>query len=112
MTIQFPELAKLLGNDPDKVRLVIGEFYRSATLDLQRLERAAAADRWDVVHEIAQRLHVGCLQICEPAAAHAATLLGHVPGEFFADVYARRRPDIVELLERAQEFTDGDASAS
>jgi hypothetical protein len=105
MTVQFPELSELLGNDQSKVRLVVRVFYRWAVMDMQRLEHAAAARQWNAVRELAQRIHVGCLQICERNAADAAAELGRVPGEHFADAYARRRTDIVELLDRAEEFS-------
>src|SRR5687768_14419344 len=105
MTVQFPELAELLGNDLDKVRLVVRVFYRGAVMDLQRLEHAAAARQWSTVRELVQRIQVGCLQVCERNAADAAAELGRVPDEQFADAYARRRMDIVELLDRAEEFS-------
>lgn len=105
MTVQFPELAELLGNDQDKVRLVVRAFYRWVAMDLQRLERAVAARQWPIARELAQRIHVGCLQVCERNAADAASELWRTPGEQFADAYARRRVDIVELLNRAGEFT-------
>lgn len=107
MTVQFPELAELLGNDPDKVRLVVRVFYRCAAMDLQRLERAAAAQQWQTVREFAQRIHVGCLQVCERNAAAAAAELAHINGDSFADAYSRRRTEIVELLNRAEEFSGG-----
>lgn len=105
MTVQFPELAELLGNDQDRVRLVVRVFYRWAAMDLQRLERAAAAQQWQTVRELAQRIHVGCLQMCERNAADAAAELGRIQGESFAEAYARRRADIVELLDRAEKFS-------
>lgn len=106
MTVQFVELAMLLGHDQDRVRLVVREFYYSATKDLLLLECAAAAHEWQTVRELAKRIHVSCLQICESRAADAASALGNIPGEFFAGIYAMRRVDIVDLLDRAKEFSD------
>ena len=104
MTVQFPELAELLGNDQDKVRLVVRVFYRWVAMDLQRLEHAVAARQWQIARGLAQRIHLGCLQVCERNVADAAAELERTADERFADAYARRRVDIVELLDRAEEF--------
>lgn len=104
MIAQFPELARLLENDQDKVRRVVWEFYRSATKDLHRLEQAVAAHDWQVVRGMAYRLHVSCLQVGEGAAADAAARLASISSEFFAEAYERRRLPIVESLDRAEQF--------
>lgn len=100
MDEQFEELAKLLGNDRERVRLVLREFCQSVMIDLSRLEQAAAAHKWHAVREFAKRIQLGCLQIGELDAANAVATLGWIPGEMFADAYAKRRAAIVELVSR------------
>jgi hypothetical protein len=107
MDAQFEELAKLLGNDRERVRLVLRDFCQSVTTDLSRLEQAAAAHQWHAVREFAKRIQLGCLQIGELDAANAMATLGWIPGEMFSDVYAQRRAHIVEALCRVKESAGG-----
>ncbi|ALN78621.1 hypothetical protein [Lysobacter antibioticus] len=104
MTIHFPELAKLLENDQNKLQRVVWEFYRSSIKDLRRLEQAAAANEWQSVQRLAQRIQIGCLQLGEHDAANAAAGLAHSSAEFFADAYRQSLPQIVQTLDRAEEF--------
>jgi len=104
MTVQFPELSELLGHDADKVRLVARAFYRGAAMDLQRLVCAAATQEWQTVSVLAQRIQVDCLQLSENDMATVVAELGRVPGERFADTYARYLPVIDGLLARVNEF--------
>ena len=104
MNLQFPELAALLGQDSDKVRLVARAFYRSAAMDLQRLQDAAAAQKWKAVSEFAQRIQLDCLQLSESNAANVVAELGRLPAERFADAYDRYQPVITELLSHMEDF--------
>lgn len=104
MTSPFPELAKLLQDDEDKVRRVVGEFHRSATRDLHSLEQAAAAQEWKSMRSLAYRLHVSCLYVGGQVAADATAALGLVDARNFAGALARCRPDIVDLLDRAETY--------
>jgi hypothetical protein len=106
MAVHFPELAKLLEHDQDKMVRVLQAFYRSASKDLFRLEQASVAHEWQAVRDIAHRLHISCLHVGERVAADAAAAVASVPGEFLAELYDRRRPLIVESLLRAEEFLD------
>jgi hypothetical protein len=106
MTAQFPELAQLLEHDRDKIVRVLQAFHRSASKDLCRLDQAAIAHEWQTVRGMAHRLHVSCLHVGQRDAADAAAALACIPGEFFAELYHRRRPLIVDSLERAEEFID------
>jgi hypothetical protein len=110
MTVQFPELARLLEYDQEKVQRVVWEFYRSATKDLHRMEQAATAHEWEKVRELAHRIHVSCLQVGERDAAEAAAVLARIPGEFFAEAYSRRRSQIIDSLDRAERFVGGSIS--
>jgi hypothetical protein len=107
MTAHFPELAQLLEHDREKVQRVVEAFYRSASKDLSRLEQAAVACEWQAVRGMAHRLHVSCLHVGEREAATAAATLACIPGEFFAELYHRRRSLIVDALDRAEEFISG-----
>ena len=111
MTVEFPELARLLEHDQDKVQRVVWEFYRSAIKDLHRLEQAATTHDWQMVRNLAHRIHVSCLHVGERDAAEAAATLAVIPGEFFADAYQRRGPKIVESLDRAEKFVGRRISA-
>jgi hypothetical protein len=104
MTIQYPELSALLGNDDEKVRLVVRTFYRGAAMDLQRLVRAAAIQEWRTVRELSRRIQADCQQLSETDTAAAIAELGRVPGEQFADTYARHQPVINGLLTRMHAF--------
>ena len=104
MTVEFHELAQLLEHDQEKVQRVVWEFYRSATKDLHRLEQAAAAHEWQVVRNLAHRIHVSCLHVGERDAAEAAAALASIPGEFFAEAFHRRRHRIADSLDRAERF--------
>jgi len=105
MSLHFAGLAQQLGHDQRRVRLVLCEFSHSVAADLLRLERAAAGQRWHAVREFAQSIEAACLQISERNAADAAATLVQIPGDLFEDAYATRRPQIVELLCRAKEFS-------
>jgi hypothetical protein len=104
MSVQFPELSALLGHDAYKVHLVARVFYRGVAMDLQRMVRAAATQEWRSVRDLAYRIQVDCLQLSEYDAATAINELGRVPGERFADAYARHQPVIDRLLNRMDEF--------
>lgn len=112
MTVRFPELAELLEHDQDKMVRVLQAFYCSASKDLCRLEQAAAVHEWQAVRGMAHRLHISCLHVGERDAADAAAALASMPGEFFAELYDRKRPLIVNSLQRAEEFLNGATLAS
>ncbi len=104
MTAHFPELARLLHNDEDRVQRVVWEFYRSATKDLHQLDKAAGDRRWLAARDIARLIFFSCLQVGERDAAEAAADLARTPDELFADAYRERGPEIVCSLNRAEEF--------
>jgi hypothetical protein len=54
-----------------------------------------------MVSELAQRIHLGCLQMCESRAAKAAIVLADVR-DASSDAYVRHRAEIADLLKRAQ----------
>jgi hypothetical protein len=111
MAVYFPELAQLLEHDQDKMVRVLQAFYRSASKDLCRLEQAAVVHEWQTVRGMAHRLHISCLHVGERDAADAAAALASIPGEFFAELYDRRRPLIVGSVQRAEEFLNRATSA-
>ncbi|ALN80759.1 hypothetical protein LA76x_2629 [Lysobacter antibioticus] len=104
MSAQMAEFCELLEHDPDKVRHVARVFYRGVAADLQRLEGAAAANEWQLVSELSQRIHSVCLQLSEHDGASVAAELRQVAGERFAAAYARHRPVIAELLSHSEDF--------
>ena len=104
MAIQFAEPSQRLGNDEEKDRQVVREFYRSVAHDLWHLQTAAAAGRWATVSAFAQRIQVSCLQVRERKAAEAAAVLSRYPSEFFAGAHANCGWDIAELMDRAETF--------
>lgn len=104
MTVPFPELARLLDDDPDKMQRVVWEFYRSATKDLHRLEQAAAAQQWQAARDLARRIRVSCLQVGERDAAVAAAVLAGMSSGCFAETYSQWRSRIESALDRAEQF--------
>ena len=79
-------------------------FYRSAAMDLQRLEHAAAENQWQSVGELAQRIQMSCLQLDEKEAFTAMAELGCVRGKGFTGAYARHKPVVAGLLHRMKHF--------
>ncbi|ALN78620.1 hypothetical protein [Lysobacter antibioticus] len=79
-------------------------FYRGVAADLKRLERAAAANEWQVVSELSQRIQAICLQLSEHDGASVAAELRQVACERFAAAYALHRPVIAKLLSHTEDF--------
>jgi hypothetical protein len=108
----YPLLAGRLGFDEDRLRRVVGAFYRGSLHDLVSLEHAAARGDWAQVRRLAARIGIGCAQVGERNAGEglAALLEPHcdtAARAIFLNVYEVRRAALLAAIERAGALSFG-----
>lgn len=108
----YPLLAGRLGFDEERLRRVIGAFYRGSLQDLVSLEHAAARCDWAQVRRLAARIGIGCAQIGEFGAGHTLAALQEMHCDtaaraIFLNVYEVRRGTLLAAIERAGALSFG-----
>ena len=108
----YPVLADRLGFDEDRLRRVIGAFYRGTLHDLLSLEHAAARGDWAQVRRLAARIDIGCLLVGVRGAGASMTALQEPHCDqsaraIFLNVYEVRRGALLAAIERAGALSFG-----
>ncbi|MGN7920202.1 hypothetical protein [Lysobacter antibioticus] len=61
MSAQLSERSEVAGHYPDKIGRAACMFYREVAANLKRLEGVAAANGWQPVSELSQRIRIDAL---------------------------------------------------